>query len=157
MSAGQYISVDELIALNDEQNLIALCGVGGPNSATGRTIDRDRLTLFIARAQSTIDGYVKARFPALAQVTASDMPPSLKGVANDLVIYWLRDRVGDKAGVDDTINTRYRDAIAWLKEVRDGKIDFDFPGNSFQSGSNSTDNIAGAFPEAASNSILEGF
>lgn len=157
MTTGRYLTVDELIALHDEQTLLALARVGGFNSSTGASIDRDRLQVQIDRAQSVIDGYVLARFPGLGTLATAEMPPSLKGAASDLVIYWLRDRVGDAGSVDETTRTRYRDVMDWLKGVRDGKTDLGANLAGLANGGGQTDRILGSFPESRATSALEGY
>lgn len=157
MTGDRYITIDELISMNDQTHLLAICGIGGPNSAGGRQIDRDRLQTIINRANSLIDGYLKSRYPRIAKIAVGDMDDSLKGAASDLVIYWLRDRVGDKAGVDDTVKTRYRDIINWLKEIRDGQVELNLPGLFSTNETNNPSGIRGAFPPSAAAKALDGF
>ena len=161
MTTGSYLTVDELIALSSEEDLIALAGIGGFNSAGGRTLDRDRLSAQIRRAQSLIDAQVLNRFPGLVAVPCADMPASLKGAAADLVVYWLRDRVADRGAVDDVTRARYLDVIDFLKGIRDGKTDLgpgrDGLGGLPGGGAGQTDRIAGSFPAARAPSMLEGW
>lgn len=157
MTSGLYLTVDELIALHDEQTLLTVARVGGFNSSAGPAIDRDRLQTQIDRAQSVIEGYVLARFPGLVNLATADMPKSLKGAASDLVIYWLRDRVGDAGSVDDTTRERYRDIIDWLKAIRDGKSDLGAGLTGLASGGGTTDRVLGTFPESRASSALEGY
>ena len=157
MDTGRYLTVDELIAMHDRDDLLALAKIGGFNSADGPQIDTARLQRQIDRAQSFIDSFVRARFPRLGDLDAAAMPASLKGAASDLVIYWLRDRVGDQAGVDDVVRARYRDVVDWLRDIRDGKTDLgaDIPG--IAEGGGPTDTIQGSFPESRAAEILEGY
>ena len=156
-SQGRYLTVDELIGMHNERDLLALARVGGFNSTTGASINRDRLQAQIDRAQSVIDGHVLARFPHLANLASSAMPPSLKGIASDLAIYWLRDRVGDAGGVDDVVRNRYLDAMKSLESIRDGKTDLGSGLTGLSGGDGQTDRIQGAFPAPHAPSLLEGY
>ena len=153
---GSYLTVDELIARQDEKDLLALCGSGGWNGAAGRQIDVARLGYQLKRAQSFIAGYVKSRYPALEVMLPADMPEALKGAAETLVIYWLRDRVHDTSGVSDEWRDRYRDCVAWLKDVHSGRSDLDVPGVTDDVAQDGT-GILSAFPAGRAEHILKGY
>lgn len=154
---GRYLTVAGLVALFSEENLIPLAGIGGFNSASGRVLDEAKLQAQIDRAQSLIDGYVLGRFPGLGSLTYETMPASLKGAAGDLVIYWLRDRVGDKGNVDDVVQTRYREVIRWLEGIRDGKTDFGASVPALTPETGVANSIQGSFPESRAETVLEGY
>ncbi|WP_319530818.1 phage protein Gp36 family protein [uncultured Cohaesibacter sp.] len=153
---GSYLTVDELIARQDEKDLLALCGTGGWNGAAGRQIDQARLGWQLKRAQSMIAGYVKSRYPALEAMVSGDMPEALKGAAETLVIYWLRDRVHDTSGVSDEWRDRYRDVISWLKDIHAGRADLDLPGVDEASAEDGS-GILSAFPVGRADHVLKGY
>jgi len=154
--AGTFLTVDELIARQDEQDLLALCGIGGPNSAAGRMIDRDRLFAQIKRAQSFASGYVKSRYPALASMMPEDMPEALKGAIETLVLYWLRDRVASQSAVSDEWRDRYRDIVAWLRDINAGRADLDLPSTA-EGAVEESSGIQASFPASRADDILEGY
>nr|WP_321460397.1 phage protein Gp36 family protein [uncultured Cohaesibacter sp.] len=153
---GTYLTVEELIARQDESDLLALCGTGGWNGAAGRQIDTARLTYQIKRAQSLISGYVKSRYPALESMVPEEMPEALKGALETLVIYWLRDRVHDTSGVSDEWRDRYRDVMAWLKDIYAGRSDLDLPGLDVAQSQDGTA-VQYSFPASRSDHILKGY
>nr|WP_321527027.1 DUF1320 domain-containing protein [uncultured Cohaesibacter sp.] len=153
---GTYLTVEELIARQDESDLLALCGTGGWNGAAGRQIDQARLTYQIKRAQSLISGYVKSRYPALETLLPEEMPQALKGASETLVLYWLRDRVHDTSGVSDEWRDRYRDVVSWLKDIHAGRADLDVPGLEPTLSEDSTA-VQFSFPESRSDHILKGY
>lgn len=155
MDIGIYLTVDELIAMHDHADLIALAGIGGHNSANGRIIDRDRLHRHIRRAQGLIAGYIGSRYPALSTLPNADIDDAIKGAVSDLVMYWLRDRVADKSGVTEEWSNRYRAVIAWLKDIQAGKVDLALP--EATSVGRSADGIQYHFPQSTIDDILEGY
>lgn len=157
MTTGRYLAIDDLILLHGEGYLLQLAGLGGFNNPNGRTLDRARLQAQIDRAQSLIDSYVLKQFPELAGLASDVMPPSLQGAAADLVIYWLRGRVGDKGDVDDVARGRYKDVMDWLRSIRDGGVDLGLTPSTVRSEGSSSDGFHGAFPEPRAPSVLEGY
>ncbi|WP_310620890.1 phage protein Gp36 family protein [Flexibacterium corallicola] len=153
MSNERYLTLGEFKALHDEEDLLAVCGLGGYNSASGRVLNEGKLYEYMGRAQSLIDGYLLSRFPQLKTLPVEQMPQALKGAASDLIIYWLRDRVGDQGGVDDVVKSRYTDAIRFLKDVRERKADLGLPALSTTPTKSS---VQGSFPESRSASAWEG-
>ena len=118
-----YLTVEDFIALFGTREVLAIAGIGGPNGAGGRQVDRPRVQAAIDRAASLADGHVLARFPQLAQMPAADIPPALKGAVADIARWYLRDETGDAGVKDDVVRKRYEDALAYLKGVQEGRID----------------------------------
>ncbi|MCT4654364.1 MAG: DUF1320 domain-containing protein [Cohaesibacter sp.] len=155
MDIGVYLTVDELVAMHDESDLIALAGIGGHNSANGRTINRERLQSQIKRAQSLITGYIGSRYPSLSTLPNSEIDDAVKGAVSDLIMYWLRDRVADKSGVTEEWSNRYRAVIAWLKDIQAGKVDLTLPEAS--PANQSEGGVQYHFPTSRIDDILKGY
>ncbi len=153
---GTFLTVDELIARQDERDLLALCGIGGPNSAAGRVIDRDRLDAQIKRAQSFASGYVQSRYPALRLMVPADVPEALKGAIETLVLYWLRDRVAGQSAVSDEWRDRYRDIVAWLRDIHAGRADLDLPAPTGLEDQGEM-SIQFSFPASRADDVLGGY
>ncbi len=123
MKELRFLTVDEFILRHEESNLLALVGIGGPNSVSGRTIDRSRVEAQLARAEAMAAGYLYGRFPALKTIEPSNAPEALKGVVSDLAIYYLRERIHHTNAVEEETRNRYRDCLSWLKDVQAGRVD----------------------------------
>ncbi len=117
------LTVEDFIALFGEREVLAIAGIGGPNSAGGRRVDEARVQAAIERAASLAGGYVLAGFPQLAEMPAVDMPAALCGAVADITRWYLRDDTGDAGMKDDVVRRRYEDALAWLEGVQAGRID----------------------------------
>lgn len=156
-NSAQYQTYDEFLVQFDEEDIIAVAGIGGHNSVGGRVIDQPRVESVINRARSRIDGYVLARFPVLADTNAADMPAALKGAAGDIAFYWLRDREGDRGTVDDVVRTRFKDAIKYLEGIQSGKIDLGLSGAGAEQPDGGIGGVSGSFPESRSNDVLDGY
>lgn len=154
---GDYLTYADFLELFDEEDVKAVAGIGGYNSSAPRTINQTRVEKVIARAKSRIDGYVLARFPVLAETEPADMPEALKGAAGDMVYYWLRDREGDRGTVDDTLRTRFADAIKYLEGIQSGKIDLGLGALSSETPDGALGGVSGSFPEPRSDAVLEGY
>jgi phage gp36-like protein len=76
-------------------------------------IDDDVLNLALDDATSEINSYIGKRY---GLTLLSSTPPRLVGICCDIARYRLYDDV-----TTDTVRDRYTDAIAFLKDVRDGK------------------------------------
>jgi phage gp36-like protein len=153
---AKYLTYDEFLIQFDDEDILAVAGIGGFNSAGGRVIDQPRVENIIARAISRVDGYVLARFPVLKDLPAAEMPPALKGAVGDIAFYWLRDREGDKGTVDDVVRTRFQDAIKYLEGIQSGKIDLGFSGANEQP-DGTLGGVSGNFPDSRSDAALDGF
>ncbi len=127
---SDYLTVAEFVELFGEHEVLAIAGIGGPNSAGGRRVDEPRVEAAIDRAASLADGYCLGRYPALADLPAAEVPAALKGAVADIARWYLRDKAGDRAAMDDVVRKRYEDALAWLEAVAAGRIDLasEFPG-----------------------------
>ena len=157
MSTGTYLTYDEFLLMFDEEDILAVAGIGGHNSAAGRVIDQARVETVITRANSRIDGYVLSRFSALAGTPAANIPEALKGAAGDIVNYWLRDREGNRSTVGDVLRQRFEDALKYLSGIQSGKVDLgsDFVGGEITN--KALGGISGNFPDSRSDDALDGY
>ncbi len=118
-----YLTVADFIAQFGEAEVLAIAGIGGPNSAGGRQVDEPKVQAALDRAASLVDGYVLARYPALADLTQQEIPAALAGAVADIARWFLRDKAGDKGAVDEVVRQRYEDALTWLRRVQSGEVD----------------------------------
>jgi len=118
-----YLTVAEFVELFGREEVLAIAGIGGPNSAGGRQVDEPRIAAAIERAASLADGYCLGRYPMLAELTATEMPALLKGAVADIARWYLRDRAGDRGAVDEVVRKRYEDARDLLRGIAEGRID----------------------------------
>ena len=156
-STTQYQTYDEFLVQFDEEDILAVAGIGGYNSVNGREIDQPRVENVINRARSRVDGYVLARFPILAETPPADIPEALKGAAGDIAFYWLRDREGDRGTVDDVVRKRFEDAIKYLEGIQSGKIDLGLISSGSEQPDGSIGGVSGSFPASRSDDALEGY
>lgn len=106
-----YCTTADLIAEFGEQSLIDLTDRADPPAGV---VDAVTLGRAIAAADAEIDGYLATRY----LVPIAPVPVRLVGVACDIVRYRLHaDRVTD----DSPVLRRYRDAVAWLKDLAAGR------------------------------------
>ena len=157
MTIGAYLTFDEFLIMFDEEDIIAVAGIGGYNSSEGRVIDKDRIEMVIARAKSRIDGYVLSRFPSLTDVEAAAMPDALKGAAGDMVNYWLRDREGDRGTVDEVLRKRFEDALKYLEGIQSGKVDLGPSISGGEASNSALGSISGNFPDSRADDALDGY
>ena len=119
----EFLTLDEFKAMQDEKDLLAVAGIGGPNSSAGRQVNDVKLAQHLARANSMAASKVVPRYPQLATIQADEVPDLLKGAVSDLAWYWLRDREGDRGTVDKTLRDKFNDAMNWLKDIETGATD----------------------------------
>lgn len=82
--------------------------------------EEDVLTFALLRASSRAASYLAARYPALAGESLPEgtiIPPSLVNAVCDIARYLL---TGGAVQEADPIAGRYKDALAWLKEIASG-------------------------------------
>lgn len=151
------LTCDAFIARRDGADLLAVAGIGGPNSSAGRTLNMAKIDAVLARANDEIASRVLPRYPRLAEVAAASMPEALKGCADDMAWYWLRDREGDRGTVDEIVRKRFEDARAYLRAIAKGEADLslDLDGD----GRPDPGLAAGTadFPPARAPGVLEGY
>jgi len=106
-----YVDIDQLIERYGESELIQLTD----REASG-FIEHEVLNRAIADAVAEIDSYLSARYV----VPVTPAPPVLALHAANITRYRLYE--------DDTteeVERRYRDALSWLRDIRDGRQPLD--------------------------------
>lgn len=108
----------------DIYGLIQLMDVGDRDNDGVLDVNTDSTTVVdtaLQGATDEIDSYLSNRYLMPLQ----EVPPTLRDKCVDLAMYRLAGAVPGQ--VTDDRRARYKDAIAWLIAVRDGKIDLGLP------------------------------
>lgn len=154
------LSLEAFLARADQDDLLAVAGVGGPNSSAGRTVNADKVNAALARANDTAASYLLPRYPDLLDLLPADAPQALAGAVFDLAWYWLRDRDGGRGTVDDVVRRRYDDALKYFDDLAKGRaalhLDSDNDGAA-DSGYGAVDTVHGDFAEARAPGVLRGY
>jgi phage gp36-like protein len=95
----QRITLEKVIELTDDANI--------------GEVDQDNLDQAIASADAEINSYCGMKY-SVPFVTA---PPMIRAASVDMAVYHLK---GRRQGPSDTEKERYRERIAWLKDVAKG-------------------------------------
>jgi len=103
-----YCTQDDIISQISEEILIQLTDDDGVGE-----VDADRVSAAIANADAEINSYCGMKY----SVPFSTVPPMIRAASVDIAIYNLRSR---RMGASDTEKERYRERIAWLKDVAKG-------------------------------------
>lgn len=86
------------------------------NDLDGDTVDNDIIDEIVDKSANIIDSYIGGRYPLPLGV----IPKIIRNIAIDLTVKFLYDRrLGEK---DEIIEEAYENAIALLKDIRDGKL-----------------------------------
>ena len=86
------------------------------NDLDGDTVDNDIINEIVDKSANIIDSYIGGRYPLPLEV----IPKIIRNIAIDLTVKFLYDRrLGEK---DEIIEEAYENAIALLKDIRDGKL-----------------------------------
>lgn len=103
-----YCTQQNLIDRFGQQELLQLTNKNNPAATT---VDIIALAAAIADADAEIDGYLAAYVPL------SVVPANLVRIACDIARYYLYDDL-----VTEQVRARYKDGIAYLIKVAEGKI-----------------------------------
>jgi phage gp36-like protein len=98
---------DELIQLTDDTN--------------SGEVDSDVVSGVLEEASGRVDSYCRDRYK-----TPLQQSDTVKGLTLDIAVYLLFSRRRN-AKLHETIRQRYEDAIAWLKDISQGKAQLDQP------------------------------
>ncbi|MBQ3922301.1 MAG: DUF1320 domain-containing protein [Spirochaetales bacterium] len=86
------------------------------NDLDGDTVDNGIIDEIVDKSANIIDSYIGGRYPLPLEV----IPKIIRNIAIDLTVKFLYDRrLGEK---DEIIEEAYENAIALLKDIRDGKL-----------------------------------
>lgn len=86
------------------------------NDENGDEVDQGIIDEIIDKASNIINSYIGCRY----QLPLEETPKIIRNIAIDLTVKFLYDRrLGEK---DEIIEASYENAIALLKDIRDGKL-----------------------------------
>lgn len=102
-----YASQQDLVDRFGELELIQLS-----DREDGAAIDADVVAAALADADELVDSYIAAR----VALPLSTVPPRLVRVAGDIARYFLH-----AESPTEQVRTAYKDALAWLRDVSQGK------------------------------------
>lgn len=108
-----YVTIEQLKQRFGEDELLQL----SESLVTAGELDEARLNLAISDADSEINSYLVTRY----DIPLSEVPSLISRLAADIVRYYLQDdRTTEEA------QTRYKQALATLKEISNGTRDLIF-------------------------------
>lgn len=134
------LTIDDLVTRVGLDELTQLAGIGSHNTEDGRSLDEPRIVEAIGFADDMIKSYVAKRYPLIHKLEGDQVPDLLKGFASDIARYRLRSRSGSRNTVSDEVETRYKDAMVWLKDVSRGQVNVDF--SDAEGGQQATDDAS---------------
>lgn len=147
----KYLTVAEMIRRlgPDETDQIAGTGLRG-----AREIDAALIADALRHADTLIDGYVRARYPAPFTI----VPDLLKGIAHDIARYRLRTKGGQQSAMNELVQKQYDAAMAMLKDIAGGRITLDAHGDDagLDRGTHA-DAMRAGMPAARAPGMLEGW
>lgn len=121
----ELLTIDDLLEHVDRSELSQVAGIGSHNSDDGRSLDQIKIAAAISFASDMATGYMQRRYPIVAELTPEQTPDLLKGYLADIVRYRLRSRTGNRNTTSDEVETRFKDARDWLREVSRGLVNVD--------------------------------
>lgn len=87
------------------------------NDAGGGTVDPPNIDKAIADADEVIDGYLRGRY----SLPLSPVPTLIIKFSTDIAIYNIYSRRPERE-MNETVETRYKDAIMMLKDIQKGVL-----------------------------------
>lgn len=112
-----YLTAQEFIDRFSEREAVMLSAQPGSN-----TVDTNRLERGLADASAVVDGHLARRFavPLLDAATLLPVQPEvIKRLTGDIARYLL---TGTHVLETEAIRTRYKDAMALLAQIAEGKM-----------------------------------
>lgn len=150
-SDPKYLTVDEMLHRLGPDEADQLAGTGLRDA---REIDRDLIGGALLHADTLIDGYVRARYPAPFAV----VPELLRGIAHDIARYRLRSQGGQQSAMNDMVEKQHAAALALLKDIGGGRVTLDADGDGAQpEGGTHADTVRASMPPARAPGMLEGW
>lgn len=159
----EFIDITGLLDHIDQSELEQVAGIGSFNSADGRALDEDKISAAIKFAGDMVKGYMMRRYPIVASITPDQTPDLLQAYVADIVRWRLRSRTGNRNSTSDEVESRYKEAKDWLKEVSRNLVNVDFDGvdggeaASLAGSENLTGSVDAIIPEARAPRILDGY
>lgn len=145
------LTVEDFVAVFGEEEALQIAGTGPRDF---RELDRPKIEEAISHAWSIVLGYVRDRWPA-----ASSGTPLLNGFTADIARWRLRGRGGQQSAMNETVQKRYDEAIARLKDIAAGRLTLDVEGQGAAGPSDAANEnrIIAHMPPARAPGMLEGF
>lgn len=146
-----FLTVADMVAAFGEEEMLQIAGVGPRDE---RALDEPKIVEAIVHAQGVVVGYVRDRW-GKAEAEGSAL---LKGLAADIARWRLRGRGGQSSAMNETVQKRYDEAIARLKDIAAGKLTLDLTGSAPAAEAAAAElRITAAMPPARGPSLLEGY
>lgn len=147
----KYLTVDEMLRRLGPDEADQLAGTGLRDA---REIDRDLIAGALRHADTLIDGYIRARYPA----PFAAVPEMLKGIAHDIARFRLRAKGGQQAAMNDAVEKQHDKAMGLLKDIGGGRVTLDANGDGVQpEGGTHADAMCGEMPAGRTSALLEGW
>lgn len=159
----EFIDITRLLDHIDQSELEQVAGVGSFNSSEGRSLEEAKINAAIKFSGDMVKGYMARRYPIVTTITPDQTPDLLQAYVADIVRWRLRSRTGNRNSTSDEVESRYKDAKDWLKEVSRNLVNVDFEGadggeTATHAGSqNLTGTVGAIIPEARAPKILDGY
>lgn len=159
----EFIDITGLLDHVDQSELEQVAGVGSFNSDDGRSLDEAKINAAIKFAGDMVKGYMVRRYSIVTTITPDQTPDLLQGYVADIVRWRLRSRTGNRNSTSDEVESRYKDAKDWLKEVSRNLVNVDFEGAdggdtaTIAGSQNLTGTVGAIIPEARAPKILDGY
>lgn len=121
----ELMNIETLLQHVDHAELAQIAGVGSHNSEEGRSLDEVKIDAAIKFAGDMVKGYLQRRYPIVLELTPETTPDQITGYVADITRYRLRSRTGNRNSTSDEVETRFKDARDWLREVSRGIFNVD--------------------------------
>jgi phage gp36-like protein len=147
------LTADQFVQMFGEEECLQIAGVGPRDH---REVDLPRIDDALAQASAMVLGYVRDRWPQAGAGT-----PMLRGFAADIARWRLRGRGGQASAMNETVQKRYDEAVARLKDIAAGRLTLDLsPPASGAPGVAEAANeqrVISAVPPSRRGAVLEGW
>ena len=145
------LTVEDMVTAFGEEEMLQIAGEGPRDM---RALDRAKIEEALVHASGLAVGYVRDRWPQ-----ATDGTPMLKGFAADIARWRLRGRGGQQSAMNDTVQKRYDEAVARLKDIASGRLTLDVPmaDGTGPSPASSEQRITASMPPARAAGLLAGY
>jgi phage gp36-like protein len=121
-----YAAQSDLIPLRMSQKDLTELTVDVPSGviATDSAVTASVVTSALEEASGRVDGYCRGRY-----VTPLQQSDIVKGLTLDICVYLLFSRRRETK-MSETVETRYKEAMAFLRDISENKASLDQPVNA---------------------------
>jgi phage gp36-like protein len=142
-----YATQDDLVPLRlTQKDLVQLTD----DESTGE-VNTDVVTAALEEASGRVDSYCRQRY-----ITPLQQSDDVKALVLDITLYLLFSRRRETR-ITDTVQQRFDQAIAFLKDISTGKASLDQPVTAQQAQSASGEAVVTRKPERFSDRNLDGY